>query len=562
MESSKIIDHAGPTRRVNAAKLLSGGLLALLIGASYLHTDLIAASFISLILSPLSLIFNLDSAATFPFGRLLEYWIAALAWLSAIGMLLRAIVHRNTQHVELQKGFLRDVYSSFLGRARFTGGGLRAILFFAFIAAAAPFMAPWDPGAQGDLPGTRLLPPVSRVSYVEFVPTLTTETDGAIATKLAEANNYLLNRSIKFSASQDQESLVIPSADGAQLIRCEDLLPTKEYLELLLEVGNLCVDYGDHVRAEELYSTVAKVAAKKLSFAVQAGSAFLHSAELSIRQARWTEALRRLKESKRHFTRARYQRGLAQVENHLGVYYAQRGDTAQARQHLKRALAVFEKANDIERMSTILMDLGILSNIAGDWEEALSNYQRALPEFEKAGSIHRLAELHHNMAMTLLAKRDYRSAVSQFDESLTYANQLDYQPLQGLALLGKATAYARMGDHPLAMAFANRALNIFRQTRDHLSVADSYKVKAIVQRELNNLDVAELYLQTSIRLNQQYENALNLGESYFELGLLHSARNQPQKASEALRRSAALFKRVGARHELTAAQQMMMQLKK
>jgi tetratricopeptide (TPR) repeat protein len=382
-------------------------------------------------------------------------------------------------------------------------------------------------------------------------------------TKMRQTESELLESASKRGAEKEEEQNVLDRIQLEIILeRCEQHLPTREYLELLLEVGNLCADYDDHQRAEELYTTVRKAAAGKLSFANQAGFACLHKAELSVRHARWDEALDRLKESRKHFARTRYQRGLALVENHLGVYYAQQGDIRQARQHFKRALAVFEKTNDVERLSTILMDLGILSNIAGDWEEAVSNYQRALPEFEKAGSIQHLAELHHNMAMTLLAKRDYRSAVSQFDESLTYANQLDYQHLKGLALLGKATAYARMGDHPLAMAFSNRALNIFRQVRDQLSVADSYKVKAIVQRELNNLDVAELYLQTSIRLNQQFKNALNLGESYFELGVLHSKRNQPQKALQALRRSALLFKRVGARQELTAAQQLMMQLKK
>jgi len=219
MRSYEINDPARPTRRATATRLLSGSLLVLLIGASYLRADVIAASSISLILSPLSLILNLDLTPPVPFGRLLEYWIAALAWLSATMILLRAMVRRNTHRVQLQKGALSRIYSPAMERAKFIGGGLRAILLFAFVAAAAPFLALWDPGAQGSLQGTRLLPPMSRVSYVEFVPTQKTATDGAIAAKLAEVNNYLLNRSVKFSASQGQEGPIIPSVDGAQRVQ-------------------------------------------------------------------------------------------------------------------------------------------------------------------------------------------------------------------------------------------------------------------------------------------------------------------------------------------------------
>jgi len=345
------------------------------------------------------------------------------------------------------------------------------------------------------------------------------------------------------------------------LQQCEHHLPKKENLGLLLEIGNLCADYGDHQRAEGLYTKAQNAATRKAGFAFQAGRAFLHRAELCIRQAQWTEALKCLKEGKKHFTRTKNQRGIGQVENHLGVYFAEQGDLKQAAQHFKKALAIFERTNQTEELSTILMDLGILSNIAGDWEEALRNYQRALPEFEKTGSVHRLAELHHNMGMTLLAKRDFTSAIGQFDESLNYSTQMHYEHLEGMAFLGKATAYARAGDHPLAMAFANRALNAFRHVRDQLSVADSYKVKGIVQRDLKNLDVAELYFETSIRLNEQYKNPLSLGESYYELGILHSARNKTKEAAEAFRQSVHLFRRVGARHELAAARQMLTQLK-
>jgi peptide/nickel transport system permease protein len=219
MEPYKQNDRAVRARGALAAKVLSSSLLLLLIGASYVRIDLIAASFVSLVLSALSLLLNPDSSATLQLGGLLEYWIAALAWLTAFGILLFGIVRTRAEQLAVQGEAVARIFSYVQERARLMGVGLRAILFFVFVAATAPFLAPWDPAAQGTLPGTRLLPPLSLVSYVEFVPTLKATTGGAFAARLAEVNNYLLNRSIKFSAIQGHASLTVPSADGARIVK-------------------------------------------------------------------------------------------------------------------------------------------------------------------------------------------------------------------------------------------------------------------------------------------------------------------------------------------------------
>jgi hypothetical protein len=75
-----------------------------------------------------------------------------------------------------------------------------------------------------------------------------------------------------------------------------------------------------------------------------------------------------------------------------------------------------------------------------------------------------------------------------------------------------------------------------------------------VQRDMKNLDMAELYFQTSIRLNKEHNNKLNLGESLYELGLLYKAKNDKSRTAESLKRSIACFRSVGAEEVLHAAQ--------
>lgn len=204
--------RSAPTRSGLTRRLANGGLLALLIGVSYSHADLIVASFTSLVLSPLSLVLSPGHFGRLHLEPILEYWIAAIVWLYAVVLLLYGIIRPSMKQAATRIGVLGRILSYARERRRSMEIGIQAILFTAFVGAAAPFLTLWDPGTQGALPNTRLLPPLSRVFYVEYLPTVKTVKDGTIAAKLAETNNYLMNRSIKFSALQGQVNLAQPSA--------------------------------------------------------------------------------------------------------------------------------------------------------------------------------------------------------------------------------------------------------------------------------------------------------------------------------------------------------------
>lgn len=211
--------HAGTSRRGLTRKLVIGGMLVLLIGVSYSHIELIVVSFVSLALSLLTLHLNPSGSWTLQFESILEYWIAAITWLFAFGALLYQVIHIEAEQAVTPRGVLGRIVSYAHERTRPVKLALWAILFFAFVGAAAPFLAPWDPSAQGALPNTRLLPPLSRAFYVEYLRTVTTVAPKTIAAKLAETNNYLLNRSIRFSTFESQVSLPEPSAGKAHIVR-------------------------------------------------------------------------------------------------------------------------------------------------------------------------------------------------------------------------------------------------------------------------------------------------------------------------------------------------------
>ena len=96
---------------------------------------------------------------------------------------------------------------------------------------------------------------------------------------------------------------------------------------------------------------------------------------------------------------------------------------------------------------------------------------------------------------------------------------------------------------------------------DRLSIADAYKVKAMIYREMKKFDLAESYFMTSLRLNLELGSQLNAGETYFEVGIPREERGNKNEALEALANARACFTKVGARMEVLRTIELIGQIK-
>jgi tetratricopeptide (TPR) repeat protein len=210
------------------------------------------------------------------------------------------------------------------------------------------------------------------------------------------------------------------------ITQCRKKMTLREYAELAVEIGSLCLRFGEFDQANQCYTLAVTAAKTQLRTQDIAGKALLKKSEINIRQGAWKEALRNLRSAQLFYQKPKNKAGLAGIESNTGVLYASQGNLSKAYDHFKRALNLYEKAKDADMISTTLMNLGIVSNIKGESNDAISYFTRALPQFEKTGDMARLPEVHHNLGMALLSKQDYEAAITQFDESLTYSTQLSF----------------------------------------------------------------------------------------------------------------------------------------
>jgi tetratricopeptide (TPR) repeat protein len=243
------------------------------------------------------------------------------------------------------------------------------------------------------------------------------------------------------------------------------------------------------------------------------------------------------------------------VDNILGTNYAEQGKTTMAEKFFHKAYVAFEESGQDEMIGTALMNLGIVQNIRGNYQQALGQYRRAQSIFERLGDLRRLAQLHHNIGMTYLQWNRTKEAIVEFDASYFLGSKQQQEPVMATSLLGKANAFYKRSDLDVAAKLVGQALALFEQCGDRLGQADGYKLKGMIFRDKKDYVLASSCFQTSLRINRDLDNKLNIAETFFELGLMERHRRRNQPALEAFGEAAALFRQVGAREEMRKAEQ-------
>jgi tetratricopeptide (TPR) repeat protein len=95
-------------------------------------------------------------------------------------------------------------------------------------------------------------------------------------------------------------------------------------------------------------------------------------------------------------------------------------------------------------------------------------------------------------------------------------------------------------------------MELCNKTNDKLSIADIYKTKGIIQRKLNMYDLAESYLLTSLRLNKELQNELNLAETSIEIGRLYKETGRTNESKQYFNNAIKYYKKIKAVNELAS----------
>lgn len=87
-------------------------------------------------------------------------------------------------------------------------------------------------------------------------------------------------------------------------------------------------------------------------------------------------------------------------------------------------------------------------------------------------------------------------------------------------------------------------MEIAYKINDVLSIADVYKIKGMIQNDLENFELSEELFENSVRLNDDLGSNLNKAESINELSSLYEKADQQEKSEDLKRVANQYFQKI------------------
>ncbi len=323
-------------------------------------------------------------------------------------------------------------------------------------------------------------------------------------------------------------------------------LQRDRFLNMLFHLGNTAIARGEYGEAEKIFLCIIIEVRNNPPVQVLEAWACLSLAEVYSKYAYWEKSINYIKSARKIFAREKNVKGLSRCDNLIGTIEGERGNLKKAGEIFSKNLSSASKGHDENLKGVLAINKGIINTIQGDFDTALMFYNQAQKIFENNGDLKRLAEVRHNLGMLYTQKEENKTALKEFNKSISLSLKSGNIFNLGLSYLQTAYIYTRFNNFLRANEYAGKAMEICTRLNDQLSIADIYKIKGIIEREIKNYRVAENYLLTSLRRNRELQNDLNEAESNYELGILYKRIGKEVEAKKVLLSAYKYFKKISS----------------
>ncbi len=341
------------------------------------------------------------------------------------------------------------------------------------------------------------------------------------------------------------------------VLNASKYLKEKNYVAFLYDVSEISISFSEMEKAQRLlHMIVTKL--KKYANNLLLAKAHQRLGDISFYRNNWVTTLRQYKKSLDLFTKSKSKQGIAHVKSSMGSALVEQGEIMKGEKELREAKEIAKRAKLKSLLIKINVNLGNVYSMRGIWDEAMVCYKDSLSLIGRNRDDAERARLYRNIAIIYKAKGEYDVALKHFQNSINFSVKANDQYHKGLSYLEEADLYCKQGDLAAGTALATTAFRIFSGLGDRLSVAEVYKVFGIINRQNKRYDTALSYLENSKRINEDYDNPLNLGETMIEIAKLYGMKGgETDKARESAKAAISCFKRINADVKVSAAKEML-----
>jgi tetratricopeptide (TPR) repeat protein len=200
------------------------------------------------------------------------------------------------------------------------------------------------------------------------------------------------------------------------------------------------------------------------------------------------------------------QKEVAQALNERSYAYFVKGETRNAMQSLKLAIAVLEEINDEVNLVTYYVNLANLLCAEGQYKDAIDYYHKSLDMFRKLGRWENEALTLNNIGIQLINLEGYDLALNHFEEALAIYKSKGKMSGTGYILAGMSLVYVKQGKLDLAINTALESVVLLEKDNNQSTKADACFVLAEAFLKKGDKNKARLYLAESLQISQDLNN--------------------------------------------------------
>ncbi len=234
-----------------------------------------------------------------------------------------------------------------------------------------------------------------------------------------------------------------------------------------------------------------------------------------------------------------YERGLANLFAMKANYYYTQSAYDSSMVYLERSGDEFMKIGDTIFGATIKSNLTILVSLISD---DLSRYEGLVDEIEPVAIRYRDSSLMASMLehrSTIALKRGFRNiSIQKMLETIELREQFKDSFYLPQAYYKVGSLYQEIFEHEKAIEQFDMGIQISEQVGQKNMIAQLYRIKAMSQMELDQLDKAETNLNLALETSKEINLRRNLTSTLIQLGQLEINRDNLVEAAKYLNAAA------------------------
>jgi len=257
----------------------------------------------------------------------------------------------------------------------------------------------------------------------------------------------------------------------------------------------------------------------------------------------------------------KFDKGIAQACNDLGILDIDKADYKNAVSHLKESMAIRERMNDQAGMASLYNKLGIIDQKQGRLKEALQNQLAALKIYELLKQDRWIGYCLNNIAIVHQNLGDLAKSLEYHEMALQYRLKLKDTLGEATSYSNMANVYSKMQDTIQSLAYYEKALYLSRSIKNEELISGNLSNMANIYMGQQNFGQAIRMFTESLEIRERLGDQKGISSTLSRMGTVYTETGRYQEAHKVLTRALKIAAKISVLEEETSALLGMAKLK-